>query len=654
MSAPKRLRALVFGVLVAATLGGLARPATAEEEEEEEERTARVTQDTLERWGQELTPLIEAASGRKFVVRTRLALATRAQVAERAARLRTRASTADDDAPISLVDPSLASVLGIYLQGTQEVFFLTDNVEATFVDYAFAPELLHPVMKCIVAHELVHALQHQVAPVDERGDDEATRLTLSLREGHADFVAAQVCGAGNRFLDMAQGLDIPASRAAIDPHAFAYGYAESFIGALESVAGTEAVWAALVAPPPPRALVTRVGGAGLPSGWTDAAPLAAVARTFAPSPKTGATPTDTIAPMAPGPVLASLAAESEHATDVAALAGLGLVEDGDDAFVGVFAFLLRDEEAATAWIHRRRTAMQSDRVRVLSGEGLLASAPRAGAVRGVEAGDDGATLSVRAAFTSGDRYVEQWVARGHHLYGVVHRASKVNIKALTGGLAALLDLHLPDPPQDTVLDDADRAALLAMVPPAPVATGVSWQFRRDQLYPILLRQDWAACLDRLDGAQEGLDPSGRSALAVHAMPCALNGSDLGQADRLYDLIRAPDQLEPDVAANYAGHLAKARRWDEVLVVLDAAPGASDTAFVATTRLNASVNLRRWPDVERLLALGEAHPQTRAWAASQLAQAGRKETARVALRAACPALTEKERGICTRLLTQLGG
>lgn len=645
MSRAVRLRlpvpVAVVGLLGAALLGA---PAAAEE------RATLVTETTLERWSLELTPRIEAAAGRKFVERPKLALATRATVVEREARLHRTATTLGADPPTSLVDPSLVNVLGLYLHGTQEVFFLTDNVESTFVDHRFAPKLLHPVMRCIVAHELVHALQHQHAPVYESDDAEVTRVALSLREGHADFIAATVCGDGNRYLDMAQGLDVPASRAATDPGAFAYGYAETFIGALDAAAGPEAVWNVLTTAPPPRALVARVGSAGLPGGWTDAAPLTAVARTLAPRTRGVA------GPLSPASVLVGMAGDED--IDIDAVAGLGHV-DTERAFLATVAFLLRDEAVPAAWVEARRAALKAGKVRVLGGVGMLARPAKVGDVRAVAKDPGvGATLSLRIELSSGEQYVEAWAARGRYLFGVVHRDDAADAKAAAAALGALLDLDLPDLPDASARSEADRAEadraeLLALAPSAPLSPGVSWQYRRDELYPAVLREDWAACLAQVDTGMTGLDRAGQGALAEHGLRCALHVEDLAAADRYHARLAAPAPV--DLALVYAQLLAGARRWNDALVALPAGVSAEDVRFAAALRLQANVYLRRWPEVERLVLEQLAPAAGRAWAASELARVGRTATARTALRTACPALESAgERAQCGRLLGELGG
>ncbi|MDP2307717.1 MAG: hypothetical protein Q8P18_16960 [Pseudomonadota bacterium] len=655
-STPVRV-ALLLALLLAlsaapAAAGGSSEPSS-------QERPTLVTETTLDRWQKELSPLIEAASGRRFVERPKLTLASRAFVVERVARLDRSANTLGAAAPVSLVDPGLEHVLGLYLHGTQEVFFLTDTVQAAFDDHGFAPDLLHPVMRCVVAHELVHALQHQVAPLYEDGGAEAMRVALSLREGHADFVAAQVCGSGSRYLDLAQGLDIPASRSPDDPDAFAYGYAETFVGVLQATAGAEAVWAALSAEPPPRALVTRVGSQGLPGGWTDASVVRAVAQGIVPS--TGGVS----GPVSPAALLAVLAADDDRATDIPAVAGLSHLDEGADSFLGVVAFLLRDETAPAAWLSRRWTALRAGHVRVLGGAGRFTDPPKMGPLKALEKRTPAldATLSLQMKLDGGQRYVEHWAARGRYLFGVIHRSVDADPKVVLSALTRLLAAPLPDVPTAAPLSEEDRAALLSMAPNAPLAAAVSWQYRRDELYPVVLRKDWESCIDAVDAAAPGLDRAGQSALAEHGMVCALNAPDLGAADRYYALVLAPSSLQPEHAVIYAQHLAEARRWEAVLGVLDAVPAPAEEGAAsasAAARLQANVNLRRWPEVERLVgvvtrpgAVG-APAMTRAWAASELAQAGRTRSARTALRSACPALTGEERRQCDGLLADLGG
>lgn len=567
---------------------------------------------TLEAWRDELRAPIEAAAGRAFLEVPALRIATPQSLAAREQQLHGSGFSARD----------LRDALAFYDPFTQEVFLQSAVWKRTFRERVLPPSVLGPVVRCVLAHEMVHALQHQYAPTWHLEGDAST-LADSLGEGHADHVAAGVCGGGTPWLDQIQGLDLLASHPPTERLAMDYGYAEAFVRHLEAAAGTEAVWAALSAPPP-RELVVRVGEADVPPGWRDLAPLVAAALPmggpFGEVDGGAVSASDALARAAPLPD------DRGQNPMVPAAAGLAWRASVGDHHNGVMTFLLESEADGRAWLARRGDAAFFKQVPTLfEGRVSLENAPRTGAaprlrrLPGVTR-----TLTVTLDLPGDWAYREVWALQGRRLLGAYTHDARPERRSVEATVAALVALDLPV--VGPGLSPADAEALRSRAPAAPLPRTPSWEFVTTRLYPTIQRGDWAACIATAEADLLGLPVASRAGVVATALPCARRADDLGAADRLVAAMGRVDLLPRPVGLEYAILLAEAERWEDALAALAAdhppysdigwaeAPGARQGA--ASIALRASVHLQRWDDVDRALAEGAAPPEDLAWAREQ--------------------------------------
>ena len=90
------------------------------------------------------------------------------------------------------------------------MYFLVDELEALFLRHAMLPdEMLEPMVDCVLAHELVHALQHEGGMFGDsqlKLPEDMDPFRDSLIEGHAEWVSQKVCDpAAKGFFDLIQG-----------------------------------------------------------------------------------------------------------------------------------------------------------------------------------------------------------------------------------------------------------------------------------------------------------------------------------------------------------------------------------------------------------------------------------------------------------------
>ena len=121
---------------------------------------ARVSEKQMQRWLVELVPAVEAAAGRRFVERPELVLDDRARVEklllDNAVRFERFAPGSMPTAPT--IDPG---IIALYSLNTQRVYVVTESVLSIFERVVDDTALLEPFVRCAIAHELTHALQHQ-------------------------------------------------------------------------------------------------------------------------------------------------------------------------------------------------------------------------------------------------------------------------------------------------------------------------------------------------------------------------------------------------------------------------------------------------------------------------------------------------------------
>jgi len=105
--------------------------------------------------------------------------------------------------------------LALYLPDDGDIYLNSDAVQKAFADAEASGALLQPVVRCVIAHELTHALQDQVAAVPWEDDDDLLERSEFLREGQAMQIELQLCKdeRAQNFLEALTNVDVLARRA---------------------------------------------------------------------------------------------------------------------------------------------------------------------------------------------------------------------------------------------------------------------------------------------------------------------------------------------------------------------------------------------------------------------------------------------------------
>jgi len=142
----------------------------------------------------------------------------------------------------------IQGALALYVDG--QIYLLADRVEELFSERALRAHLLSPVIQCVLAHELAHALQDQVAPMRPPTDWESALVALAVSEGFASLVQVGVCHAlghaeAQQVMDREQGL----LNRDLDPGDLVYGLGRAYMAVRYEQEGREGLWSALRDPP---------------------------------------------------------------------------------------------------------------------------------------------------------------------------------------------------------------------------------------------------------------------------------------------------------------------------------------------------------------------------------------------------------------------
>lgn len=312
----------------------------------------------------QLAPRVEEVAHRKFARIPRVEVDTRNSLLgdfEKHAKAALDAGT-----PESVVaeerrqaQKMVASALAIYSHADAGIHLLIDNVDRYVRNTGVnAGMLRESSLRCVLAHELTHALQAQHVPERFGGADDEEGVGLALIEGHATHVEHRLCENPFvwGFLQASLGIDVLSSRGPDDEVPFLYGYGEVYVRALEEHGGPDAIWSALGRAPPSKAALVGVVAPYLVPGWQDPA---LVADALAPAVQAGWT-------LEARPASAyEVLPEPEGRLDRSNLAPpvrAGLyaraTEPGGEGRLAVAALVFEDEEHPRKWIEtRRRTAV---------------------------------------------------------------------------------------------------------------------------------------------------------------------------------------------------------------------------------------------------------------------------------------------------------
>lgn len=487
----------------------------------------------------------------------------------------------------------------VYVPFDHAIYFVTDAV----VDDALP-------LRCVLAHELTHVLQHQYAPEPEDDPEQVT----ALREGHANYIMLEVCKELPR-QQLANPLtrtDVLASRTPSDPLSYAYGYGERFIAAVAAAGGAEAVWWTLAQPPPDQATLLQIAQGMLPSGW-DNAKLWDVP---------GATPIIERDIASPIDVLPIITMEPIP-LDMPAFAWGGRLAVSEDGALWVAIAL---EGEARAWVAWRRAQMELIRRPVRPVRAL----------RGSPEVDD--SLEIRRR-----RQRERWVAADGLLLISLTSAERDKVAPLR----AILDLHLPTRPPEQPDVSLVQAMLPAQFPPLVE----SWQYRLSLATAAAGAGDYGRCVAQSFAALEVGGPPHPA--AEQAYRCALLAQDLDAAHRANVALR-PAPAPADLRYEHSRQLAARARYDEALALLDApAETPEDQQHLRDIQLWIFIRTHQTAQVIQLARSGTPSAVMRLEAAIYLTRQRHAAIARELLAPLCDELAGSDQDRCKALQIVLG-
>lgn len=239
------------------------------------------TAQQAEAWADELIPIVERVCQREFAWKPQIRVADRAELADAAARaLYAYYATLSPELAGPFMERAVrtqavfesVTYLGMYDPGRDILYLAPTNVRAIMKMQEIDERHFEPFVKLIIAHELAHALQHQVVdsyPLQINTVDGAEAYS-SVIEGHAVFISELVAhelGIDETSIEMSVMLS--AGVVSIDDPMFGtvsrdaevrfeeiYMGGRAFIAYHHEQGGMRRVWEILAAPPATTAIIT--------------------------------------------------------------------------------------------------------------------------------------------------------------------------------------------------------------------------------------------------------------------------------------------------------------------------------------------------------------------------------------------------------------
>jgi hypothetical protein len=482
----------------------------------------------LQALAQELLPGLEERAGRRFLRVPRVRLLSRDDAvttlrAEHAA-VDPNLTDADLRAIGDKLYASLSTASGLYVGGLQEIVINRDALSR--MSKGHDPEVVEALTRCVLGHELAHALQDQHLGLD--AVPLPSDLKLLWAEGQAEWLSDEECPpAVQRAGASLPSLYDPKIKEDVWPYVFGAHAARL----TAEVHGVEAIWAALAGGSPDRASMDTLLHTSLSPSWRDPAVLRPLltplerpslghpreSHLFPPSALGVFTPDE--APRLADPVLTESSGVANYQITLvrgrgagATLGGAflaarcraldqGIKDRGDDLFI-LLAFTMTGYYGPGARLTRVETALKE--------------------------GAD-AACAVKFNFATG-HYYELWVSRGQQLAGGTLFARDVwaaDLKKLTRAVQGALNL----PMDDAAPDVSQHPAMLALKPTAaPVAEGFSPVYLERAFFIMARRGDEADCslaeaVAERYGEFEALGAEARG----YVYACALEVGDLTAA-----------------------------------------------------------------------------------------------------------------------------
>jgi len=614
----------------------------------------------------DLVPEVERRAGRAFVRVPEIAIDTRAGLRARLlqppVRLVFAANLGKTDEPpepppehVERVDHLVTHAMAVYVGREEKIYLVGNTIRDIGRSLQLKGETLRPLLRCVLVHELVHALQHQYG-VHDVGDADLVRGRSALKEGHATYVADQYCEdvegpAMTRLLDVIQGLELEASLPA-DGGSAVYSWGRRLVRALIDEG---LVWSAMVSPAPSWSAIVDAIRPTHPPAWRSAAPL----RTAIERLDRGTEELPEAAPASPTTLLTSYFWGDLGRFEMPrALAGFVLEGEAGDEDLLLATFLLEQPGAPEDLVKLRRAHVLQARQRGVplmvyeKASGMLARTPKA-KLRDVGLPGVLSTLRVRARTTGDGPYQEYWFATERRLVFFASSGQKMrerDIVASIGGLLSEMSGDLGAPLDPGAMGDWVQS--VREVDPK-ISRHPSWSYLLDRVSHRVARGERGACLSVFDRPLRDETIPDRVPYARSAFSCAAVAGDVTLAQRALPFL---SEAEPFAAVSLAAQLVNDRRPREALAMLDKADvdGTESLELIRAAteiRISAAVRLRRWNSVSRALdANPDLDPHLQAYAGSALFLAGRRPEGRRILKRACPKLPSGDQEPCWALLS----
>ena len=533
--------------------------------------------------------------------------------------------------------------LAVYVPDLQGIYLIKESMEELFTDAQIHPDQARPIVRCIVAHEVVHALQHQYGgfSLGEDLSEDQRRGMSAVEEGHATYIGSRWCLEHEgpqiaALAEMSQGLGLgsvldPAEETAT----YAYGRLLADAFAREDPA---LVWSAIAAQPPSWDLIVRDARRALGAGWEDPVPLRGAL--------SGLGVSEALLEPASLAALSRILGISPSAAPPIS-AGLSYLEARQPASLVVYR-LAQGGEAEKLLAYRAKQLNQTDKFGVY----LSPIAPQHIASIDWSAGRKlpelpgvKRSLEVKIRGTDGARYVERWLATEDHLVwlATVGKPAQKPETLLTA-ILEWLPTTAPEQPDLSLFPSLtpwisavrSRAAdTIAVTAPEWRMQNAAWLFERNLPDPC-----GRTFGDVLDGSTAIEDPGPWHRAAYQ---CALLVEDWALADRVAGKLSI---FEPAWAASHVWSLSERGQTKEALALVDRAlrslppdVSAEERLLLVDARIGALAQARRFSELASL-ALAEGSPETRVAAAQDLLSVGRAADAKKILAAACPRVEPK--------------
>lgn len=218
-------------------------------------RAASLGEDDIREIVTALRPEVAAAAGRSFDTFPRTVISDRAGAARVAGQTLVAVEATD-----------LAHLVAFYLQADDTLYLLTDALRERFAETHTPPELLRPVTRCLLAHELAHALTARQVRFAADADPAAIRL---WKEGFASLIQQDLCGADalpQHVVEVWQGVDHATARGLGSAQVQLYVGAREWLRGLRDEGGPDALYRTAHDLPPLEQILAAMPASGVAPG----------------------------------------------------------------------------------------------------------------------------------------------------------------------------------------------------------------------------------------------------------------------------------------------------------------------------------------------------------------------------------------------------